>query len=74
MDPTRKRNLIWLASTRSTNSRAGGPNLVAAWDVAVDQMVAARNAGDRAGAARWESVANALYAQITGEPSGSTSA
>lgn len=70
MDPTRTRNLIWLASTRSAGPPGGRANLVAAWDVAVDQMVAARTAGDRAGAARWEAVADALYVQITGEQPG----
>ena len=72
MDPTRKRNLIWLASTRSGGPGAARTNLVAAWDVAIDQMVAARNAGDRVGAARWEAVADTLYVQITGEKPGST--
>jgi hypothetical protein len=67
MDPTRSRNLIWLASTRSTGPRAGRTNLAAAWEVAVDQMAAARTAGDRAGAARWEAEANRLYVQITGQ-------
>ena len=66
MDPTRSRNLIWLAATGSTSSRGGGTNLAAAWDVAVTQMAAARRAGDRAAAARWEAQANALYVQITG--------
>ena len=63
MDPTRQRNLIWLASA---NRRAGGTNLATAWDVAVAQMAAARRAGDQAGAARWEVEANRLYVQITG--------
>ena len=67
MDPTRSRNLIWLANTGSTSSRRGGTNLAAAWDVAVAQMAAARRAGDRAGAARWEAEANRLYVQITGQ-------
>jgi hypothetical protein len=66
MDPTRNRNLIWLALTRSASTRAGGTNLATAWDVAVAQMAAARRAGDRAGAARWEAEANTLYVQITG--------
>jgi hypothetical protein len=66
MDPTRSRNLIWLAVTGSAGSRGGGTNLVAAWDVAVAQMAAARRAGDRADAARWEAKANTLYVQITG--------
>jgi hypothetical protein len=66
MDPTRSRNLIWLAVTGSADPRASGANLAAAWDVAVAQMAAARRAGDRADAARWEAKANALYAQITG--------
>ena len=66
MDPTRKRNLIWLASA---DRRAGGTNLAAAWDVAVAQMAAARRAGDQAGAARWEAEANRLYVQITGRQS-----
>ncbi len=66
MDPTRSRNLIWLAVTGSAGSRGGGTNLAAAWDVAVAQMAAARRAGDRAGAARWEAEANRLYVQITG--------
>ncbi len=66
MDPTRSRNLIWLAVTGSASSRGGGANLVAAWDVAVAQMAAARRAGDRANAARWEAEANKLYVQITG--------
>ncbi|MDQ1517455.1 MAG: hypothetical protein QOE80_3285 [Actinomycetota bacterium] len=57
MDPTRDRNLIWLA---------GETNLAVAWDVAVAEMEAARRAGDRADAARWEADANALYVQITG--------
>ena len=65
-DPTRIRNLIWLASTRSGSPKAGGSNLAAAWDVAIDQLAAARAAGDRAGAARWEAEANRLYLQITG--------
>ena len=67
MDPTRSRNLIWLAATDSTSSRAGGTNLAAAWDVAVAQMAAARRAGHRAEAARWEAEANRLYVQITGQ-------
>ena len=66
MDTTRSRNLIWLASTRSSDPRGGGTNLATAWDVAVAQMAAARRAGDRAGAARWEAEANRLYVQITG--------
>jgi hypothetical protein len=71
MDPTRSRNLIWLAAAGSASSRGGGTNLAAAWDVAVAQMAAARRAGDRAGAARWEAKANTLYVQITGqEPDG----
>jgi hypothetical protein len=57
MDPTRNRNLIWLA---------GETNLAMAWDVAVAQMVAARRAGDRVDAARWEADADTLYVQITG--------
>ncbi len=65
MDPTRSRNLIWLAAAGSTNTRSGATNLAAAWDVAVAQMAAARRAGDRA-AARWEATANTLYVQITG--------
>jgi hypothetical protein len=67
MDPTRSRNLIWLAATGPTSSRSSGTNLAAAWDVAVAQMAAARRAGDRASAARWEAEANTLYVQITGE-------
>ena len=71
MDPTRNRNLIWLASTGSAHPRAGGTNLATAWDVAVAQMAAARRAGDRAAAARWEAEANRLYVQITGrQPDG----
>ncbi len=66
MDTTRSRNLIWLASTRSSDPRVSGTNLATAWDVAVAQMAAARRAGDRAGAARWEAEANRLYVQITG--------
>jgi hypothetical protein len=66
MDPTRSRNLIWLAITGSASSQGGGTNLAAAWDVAVAQMAAARRAGDRADAARWEAEANRLYVQITG--------
>ena len=66
MDQTRNRNLIWLASTRSAKGRAGATNLATAWDVAVAQMLAAQRAGDRAGAARWEATADALYIQITG--------
>lgn len=66
MDPTRNRNLIWLASSRSANPRAGRTNLAPAWEVAVAQMGAAQRAGDRAGAARWEAEANRLYIQITG--------
>jgi hypothetical protein len=66
MDPTRSRNLIWLAVTGSAGSRGGRTNLAAAWDVAVAQMAAARQAGNRADAARWEAKANALYVQITG--------
>ena len=66
MDPTRNRNLIWLALTGSANSRADETNLATAWDVAVAQLAAARRAGDRAGAARWEAEANRLYVQITG--------
>src|SRR5205814_6554679 len=68
MDQTRKRNLIWLASTRSKNGRGGETNLAAAWDVAVAQMAAARRAGDAAAAAGWEAKANSLYVQITGRP------
>ena len=41
-------------------------HLAAAWDVAVAQMAAARRAGDRADAARWEAEADRLYVQITG--------
>lgn len=41
-------------------------DLATAWDVAVDQMAAARRAGDPAGAARWEARANTLFVQITG--------
>ena len=71
MDPTRNRNLIWLASIGSADARAGGTNLAAAWDVAVAQMALARRTGDRAGAARWEAEANRLYVQITGrQPDG----
>jgi hypothetical protein len=66
MDPTRSRNLIWLASTRSGRPRAGEINLASAWDVAVAQMTAARRNGDQAGAARWEAYANTLYVRITG--------
>ena len=66
MDPTRSRNLIWLASTRSAGHRGGGTDLATAWDVAVAQMAAARRAGDGAVAARWEAEANRLYVQITG--------
>jgi hypothetical protein len=66
MDPTRSRNLIWLASTRSGRPRPGETNLALAWDVAVAQMTAARRTGDRAGAARWEAEANTLYLRITG--------
>ncbi|MDQ1488322.1 MAG: hypothetical protein QOD57_530 [Actinomycetota bacterium] len=66
MDPTRNRNLIWLASTRSARPRAGETNLALAWDVAVAQMAAARRRGDRAGAARWEADADTLYVRITG--------
>jgi len=66
MDPTRSRNLIWLAVTGSASPWGGGANLAAAWDVAVAQMAAARRAGNRADAARWEAKANALYVQITG--------
>ena len=68
MDATRNRNLIWRASTRSSNPRADETNLAVAWDVAVAQMEAAQRAGDRAAAARWEAMANALYVQITGRP------
>jgi len=66
MDLTRSRNLIWLAVTGSAGSQAGRTNLAAAWEVAVAQMAAARRAGDRADAARWEATANTLYVQITG--------
>lgn len=66
MDTTRSRNLIWLASTRSDRPRVGEKNLALAWDVAVAQMAAARQTGDRAGAARWEADANTLYVKITG--------
>jgi hypothetical protein len=70
MDPTRDRNLIWLASG-SAARRAGKTNLATAWDVAVAQMAVAEQAGDRAGAARWEAEADALFAQITGrQPNG----
>ena len=65
MDPTRDRNLIWFASTRS----AGKTNLAAAWDVAVAQMAAAEQAGDLADAARWVAEADALFVQITGHQS-----
>jgi hypothetical protein len=67
MDPTRERNLIWLASGLAAR-RVGKTNLATAWDVAVAQMAAAEQAGDRAGAARWEAEADALFAQITGQP------
>ena len=70
MDPTRSRNLIWLASRRSANPRADQTNLATAWDVAVAQMAAARRAGDLTGAARWEAKANRLYVQITGRRPG----
>lgn len=71
MDPTRDRNLIWLASTRAGGPRPGETNLAAAWDVAIAQMLAARRSGDRAGAARWEADANRLYVRITGrQPDG----
>ena len=66
MDPTRRRNLIWLASRRSDNPRGNQTNLVAAWDVAVAQMVSAKRAGDLTAAARWEAKADRLYVQITG--------
>lgn len=68
MDPTRSRNLIWLAAGGSPNSRGGQANLAVAWEVAVAQMVAAGRAGDRASAARWEAKANRLYVQATGRP------
>jgi hypothetical protein len=64
MNTTRSRNLIWLA--RSADPLAGGNNLARAWEVAVDQMGAARRTGDRAGAARWEAEADRLYVRITG--------
>lgn len=70
MDPTRSRNLIWLASRRSANPRADQTNLATAWDVAVAQMTAAKRAGDPTGAARWEAKANRLYVQITGRRPG----
>jgi hypothetical protein len=67
MDPTRNRNLIWLAFTRSGHPQAGETNLAAAWEVAIAQMAAARRTGDRADAARWEADANTLYVRITGQ-------
>lgn len=66
MDPTRDRNLIWLASG-SAARRAGKTNLATAWDVAAAQMAAAQQAGDLADAARWEAQADALFAQIPGQ-------
>ena len=67
MDPTRNRNLIWLALTRRANPRADEADLAAAWDVAMAQMAAAQQAGDQAGAVRWEDKARTLYVQITGQ-------
>ena len=67
LDPTRNRNLIWLAS-RGATRRADQTNLAAAWDVAVAQTTAARRAGDLTGAARWEAKANRIFVQITGRP------
>ena len=66
MDPTRNRNLIWLAFTCAGGPRSGETNLAAAWDVAVGQMVAAQRTGDLADAERWEAEANTLYVRITG--------
>ena len=66
MDPTRNRNLIWLASTRAGRPRAGETNLATAWDVAVAQMTAAQRTGDLADADRWAAEANTLYVRITG--------
>jgi hypothetical protein len=66
MDPTRSRNLIWFASSVSANPRGDETNLAPAWEVAVAQMAAARRAGDRTEAARWEAEANRLYVRITG--------
>ena len=68
MDPTRNRNLIWLASRSGTRHRGDQTNLAAAWDVAVAQTAAARRAGDLTGAARWEAKANRIFVQITGRP------
>jgi hypothetical protein len=66
MDPTRNRNLIWLASTRSGHPRAGETNLAVAWDVAVAQAATAHRTGDEADATRWEAEADTLYVRITG--------
>jgi hypothetical protein len=70
MDPTRNRNLIWLASTRAGHPRAGETNLAMAWEVAVAQMAAAQRTGDLADAERWEAEADILYVRITGRQPG----